>query len=148
MSPPTLISRDYDRSSALAEACHNSLHCCFGDSRMVDQTEEDSFQVIRNQGSQTRLQRRCLAEPVIGVDDYFDSLALDPLLNLLGPVPEHHDDGLEPGRAECLHDQLEECAAVIGECGLGSSHAGGLTRSEDQSGNHTISAGLGRCERE
>ena len=115
---------------------------------MIHQTKQDGFQIIRRQRSQSRLQRRCLAGPVIGIDDYFSSLNLDPWLDLLGLVPEHDGDALEPGLAQRLHDRFEECAATIGKSGLGGSHAGGFACGENQSGDHVVSTALGLYARE
>ena len=55
MSPATLICGDHDRSAALAESCHNASHCSCADGGMIHQTEDDGFDVISNQGSQTHL---------------------------------------------------------------------------------------------
>ncbi len=94
------------------------------------------------------MQRRRLAGPVIGVDDYFISLQPESRLNLLGPMTEHDDEALESAFAKRLHDPFEEGAAAVGKSGLGGSHAGGLACCEDQSGDHVVSTAVGLYARE
>jgi hypothetical protein len=75
------------------------------------------------------LQGRCLAGPIIRIDD--DLRRVNPRLNLRRLMAQYNEYALEPTLAKRLHDRFEECAAAIGECGLGGSHAGGLAGSED-----------------
>jgi len=98
---------------------------------MVYQTEEHSLRIVRDERTQSRLQRRCLAGSIIRIDDDVRRRNINVSLYILCLMAQYNDYAFEPTPAKRLHDRFEECAATKGKCGLGGSHAGRLARSED-----------------
>jgi hypothetical protein len=94
--PWFLICGNDDRSAGLPESRRQLFHRGRSNCRMIEQTEDDGFEVIRDERAQSCLQWRYLAGFEIRIDD--DLCALNPglSLNFLCVTAKHNDKHSSP----------------------------------------------------